>query len=133
MQYGFKIFSFAALLAVTSITAEAACGGGGFKPSKNSPKKGDVVYVSSTPVTQTSAASATQPVAGSTVTASQPAAPLASQPVQQTAYRNPKLESAQRDIDKAQAKLDRCVGDCEKERRKLEEAKAKYARKAAEV
>ena len=34
---------------------------------------------------------------------------------------------------KAQTKLDNCQGDCEKERRKLAEAKAKYARKASEL
>jgi hypothetical protein len=44
-----------------------------------------------------------------------------------------KLQGLQRDIDKAQAKLDHCDGDCEKERRKLQEARAKYARKAGEA
>lgn len=125
MHRGQSLLSFVVLVAVTSISAQAACGGGGFKPSKGSPKKGDVVYVSSPTTVQAGAQVSTQ--------TTRSGAQLSSQPVQQTVYRNPKLDGAQRDIDKAQEKLDRCVGDCEKERRKLDEAKAKYARKAAEV
>jgi molecular chaperone GrpE (heat shock protein) len=47
--------------------------------------------------------------------------------------RGSKLADLQRDVNKAQAKFDRCQGDCENERRKLEQAKAKLAKKASEL
>ncbi len=99
MQRAFAILAFMMLLAATSASVQAACGGGGYKPAA--------------PTVRHEA----QNVSYSTSSSSS----------------DSRLEGLQRDIDKAQAKLDRCTGNCDKERRKLEEAKAKYARKASEV
>jgi len=107
MQRTLGFLSFVVLVVVTSVSAQAACGGGGYKVVTPAVKVGSGKSVS----VATSSTSSTQ---------------YASQPVY-----NSKLADAQKDIDKAQAKLDRCSGDCEKERRKLQEAQAKYARKVA--
>jgi len=102
-----RIICVVGVTALASVSAQAACGGGGYKPSTTSPKVQVVKEVS--------------------VTKAQNVGYLASD------EHHPKLQSAQRDIDKAQTKLENCHGDCEKERRKLAEAKAKYARKASEL
>ncbi len=96
MQRALSILSIVGVAALASVSAHAACGGGGYKPSAASNK------------------------------------PHEASREKQSEGKNSKLADAQRDVDKAQAKFDRCEGDCEKERRKLEEAKAKYAKKASE-
>jgi len=44
-----------------------------------------------------------------------------------------KVSDARRDVEKAQRKLNECVGDCDKEHRKLEEAERKLAKRTAEA
>lgn len=44
-----------------------------------------------------------------------------------------KVADARRDLEKAQRKYNSCVGGCEKEKQKVEEAERKLAKRSAEV
>ncbi len=91
MQRAFIFLGFVFGVTLLSVSAQAACGGGGFKRvSQETTSEYRVQEVSSS-----------------------------------------NLDKLQRDVDKAQAKLDNCVGDCDSERRKLAEANAKLARRTA--
>jgi hypothetical protein len=104
MQRAFRIFCFVGAAALASVSAQAACGGGGYKPALAAAKAQEASATKSQEVSYTKSDEKTS-----------------------------KLDGVQRDVDKAQLKLDNCQGDCDKERRKLAEAKAKYDKKAGEV
>jgi hypothetical protein len=82
---------------ITSASANAACGGGGYTPSKSSKPSSHVSYTSNT---------------GSS---------------DQHREVAEKMDKLQNELDKAQMKLRNCSGECNKERRKVNEANEKLA------
>ena len=130
MKRTMGLLSFGVFVAITTISAHAACGGGGFKASvdtnshRSTTDSASVTTTTSTPVPASSvSASVSTPVVSTNASVNAPA---------MSARKSEKLEDRQRDIDKAQARLDNCTGDCEKERRKLSDAKAKYDREMSQ-
>ena len=104
------LFFFASVgIALIVSSAHAACGGGGYKHSTEESTR-EVR-------TQREIPAAYQEVQSSSAS-----------PVMHSS----RLDVLRRDVENAQAKLDDCTGDCEKERRKLAEAQARLARDSSD-
>jgi hypothetical protein len=97
MRPVFKWLVVLFIAGLSSASVNAACGGGGYTPSKPSKPSSEVSYTS-------------------TIVSSD-----------QHRDVSEKMDRLQNDLDKAQAKLRNCTGECAKERRKVNEASDKLA------
>jgi len=127
MPRSLMVLSVVFLAAFSTVSLQAACGGGGYTVVKSSKPTG----VNAAPqqqqqqqVNYTRVVSA--PSSGVVHESARPSSEYreVSRASRETSE---KIEKLQREVDKTQAKLDRCSGECDKERRKLAEAKAKLA------
>ena len=109
MKYTFSILSTAFGVALLSFSAHAACGGGGYH----------------------AAAAVSSDDSDHRVVRTEIQAEYKTTEVRSSNTYDSKRDGLQRDVDKAQSKLDNCTGDCDKEKRKLEEAQSRLARRVS--
>lgn len=128
MQGILRCMSFVACVAFSDVSIQAACGGGGYKPSKQTVRREEVRQEYTRPV----ASSGSQSTPG--FDTSRFEALRARLDLNHDQYLEiykakqeigERLEQARRDVARAQTGLDRCHGNCESEKRALAEAQAK--------
>ena len=139
MKYTVTFFSLVLVCLVFGGSAQAACGGGGFKPTRDKPSAEINTPTNHSVSVSYEKGSSSREVVSSprienTTFSSRFDSSVNDLKVTSQQYNDissakhdigNKLGDLQHDVDKASNKLARCSGDCDKERRKLEEAQSK--------
>ena len=125
-----RCLSFVACVAFSNVPIQAACGGGGFKSTKQTVRK-EEVRQENTPQEASSRSESTTNFDTSRFDAVSARLSLSQDQYQEISKAKreirERLDRARREVDRAQANLDRCQDGCESEERKLAEAKAKLS------
>lgn len=140
MKYSATLFSLVLVSVLSYSSAQAACGGGGFKPSNRSKPTSDVLAQPQSHLVsyENSSSSSRQVSAPQRVESPSFSSRFDSMAndLRLTSTQWDEISDAKRnvsrragelqqDVDKANLKLAKCNGDCEKERRKLSEAQSR--------
>ena len=137
MKSNFTLFSLVLVCLMLAGAAQAACGGGGFRPGNRDKPSPDIQSARSVSYGKNSSASQ--------VTSSLPETPTFSSRFESVVNNlklsgqqytelwnvrvnfNKKLGELQQDVAKAQARLAQCTGNCDTERRQVEESQSKLS------